>query len=373
MSEPEILTTSPTKPHAVSNKLFKNKYTGEYSIRIKAANGRWRWVTTGTKDRLEALRRLERTGVGDVLDVANDARFKDRVVEILSAGKRVTVEQVVEAWIADAEMRLQHSSLSHHKVVAGQMLVLLRPYTDILDVTAARLNEWISTAPTLTMRRRRLSIVRDLCQFAFDEGYRKDNLGPRLVMQTADLTFDQMERAVKPHFYGDEVAKVIAHPDIEPFWKWAAQLGWWLGLRFVDVCHLQWGSICAKPGYLVVWQQKTRLRVELDLKDPVLGAGVLVTVFAQMKAAATDPVYCFPEAKQRYGSNRNNFAYEFRDRCKLTGMYGNKTFHSLRMGAAIRWKEAGRSLEEIGKLLGHAGTGNVSTYIDTSGNKQDSP
>jgi integrase len=160
-----------------------------------------------------------------------------------------------------------------------------------------------------------------------------------------------------------EYETILSCPEIDGFWHWGVQLGWWLGLRISDVALLQWGSFCAVPGKLVVWQTKTRRRMEIDLNDPLLGGGILAKVMAEVRANATDATYCFPAARDMYLKNAPSLSTDFYRACRLAGVYG-KTFHCLRKSAALRWQDAGRSIMEIGVLLGHESAGATQFYLE---------
>ena len=362
MSTPEVKTSNPSKPYVWKHNLFKNRY-GEYSICVKKPNGRYTWLSLNTKNREDAVRRLVATGVDKVVEIMEDDRFKEKVIEVLTA-KKVTLEAVVEEWLADAASRLHAGSIGHYNVIGRQLLQVIDPKTGIADITPMQVSAWINTAQSLTRRRRRMSVLESLFRFAFNQGHRKDNIAPRLGLKYQDLTFDQMERKVRSPFIREEFDRLMACQDIQGFWRWAIQLGWWLGLRPVDICNLQWGSFCAVPGKLVIWQQKTRRRMELDVMDPVLGDGVLLTIINEIRAQATDTTYCFPEMKQLYVDRQQAVTEGFRDCCKAAGLDGKKTFYGFRKAAALRWKSAGRSIEEIGVLLGHESTGNTGFYLE---------
>lgn len=348
--------------------LFKNPRTGEYGISMAAVGKqRGRFVSLKTTDREEALRRLERTGVGGVMEVANDERFTEQVIDVLESRNKVTLGQVVSEYLADLEPRVNRMSMAHPRAITGQFSRLFPTDTGIDEITSTKANEWINTGFTMTMRRRRQSVLGALFKFAFDQGYRKDNVAARLTFQTQDFTFEDMEREVKEPFTEAEYQQLLACDKVQGFWRWAIQLSWWLGLRISDCCDLQWGSLCAVPGKLVVWQRKTRRRMELDLSDPVLGGGVITQILAGMRAEVTDAVYCFPEARDMYQNRRQRLSDQFRDLCYAAGMQDNrKTFHSFRKSAALRWQAAGRSLDEIGTMLGHEGTGNTQFYLETT-------
>lgn len=362
----QIVTTVPKSSRIKPNQLFIVRKTGEYAVRLERPGTCARWISLGTTDRLEAMRRLERTGVEKILEVTGDASFKEAIVESLTSPGRRTLESVIDEWLADKALRVVPGSLIHPRTIAGQFIRLFRPGTAIEAPTPAQITGWINGAPTLTRRQRRLSVLEDLFQFAFDQGYRKDNPGKRAGFQTDDLTFDQMERTMKVPFTRAEFDRLLACQEIPDFWRWSVQLAWWLGLRISDCCCLQWGSFCAVPGKLVVWQVKTRQRNELDLADPVLGGGELARVFAEIKEKIEDAVWCFPGWQQIYRSSRRpQTVHDFRYWSQLAGLDGSKTFHSFRKSAAIRWQDAGRSLKEIGAMLGHEGTGTVATYLET--------
>lgn len=324
------------------------------------------WISLKTTDKLEALRRLERTGVSGVIETAQDERFAERVVEVLTTYTKIPIEKVVAEWLADEKMRLRDTSMVHHKVISSQLIRMFRPGTSITSLKPDQLNNWVNTAPSLTRRHRRMMIIASLFQFAFDQGYRKDNPGKRLVLRKEDLTFDQMERKIKEEFTLEEFQQFMACDKIQGFWRWAIQLSWWLGLRMSDCCMLQWGSFCAVPGKLVVWQVKTRRRIELDLSDPLLGGGIIPSIIEEMKSQVSDAVFCFPEMRDLYRAHQSQTVLIFRECCKVAGLDGKKTFHCFRKSAAKRWQEAGRSIKEIGALLGHEGTGATEFYLETN-------
>lgn len=365
MPEPIIAEKIPTTKYLAPNPLYIRKATGEFCIRLVRPGTVAKWISLGTTDRLEALRRLKATGVEKILEVSGDEDFKEAIVESLTAPDRRPLESVIDEWLADKALRVQPSSMQHPRVISGQFLRLVGARTDVAAITPAKITAWVNTAPTLTRRQRRLCVLEELFQFAFEQGYRKDNPAKRAGFQTNDLTFEDMERTVRDAFTKAEFEQFLACEKIQGFWRHAIQLGWWLGLRMSDVCCLQWGSLCAVPGKLVVWQVKTRRRVELDLSDPILGGGVLNEVIAEMKANVTDAVYCFPAWHELYiSTNRPHTTYAFRDVCVLIGLDGVKTFHCFRKSAAQRWEDAGRSIKEIGRLLGHEGTGNTGIYLE---------
>lgn len=371
MTTPATETTKPTRKYAKPRQLFLNQTTGEYCLLVKGPGGRSRYITTHEKDYQAALRRIEDTGVGKVIEIADDKRFTDQVVEVLTHSNTIPINRVYEEWLADAASRLAPKSLCHYCVIGNQFInTLVDPKVDVRIVTPTQINTFINGAPSLTRRQRRMSILESLFTFAFDQGYRKDNPGKRLGLKLHDLTFDQMERVIADAFTREEFAKLMAFAPMQGFWRWAIQLSWWLGFRISDICMLQWGSICASPGKLVVWQQKTRQRVELDLNDPVLGGGEVIRIIAEMRANITDAVHCFPEMRDVWTNTQGSIAYYFRECCLAAGLDGAKTFKCLRKSAAQRWEASGRDLKEIGKLLGHEGTGATPFYIETNGTKK---
>lgn len=361
------LETKPSDKHAAPRNVFKNHRTGEYCIRVLRGVGKTKaeYISLKTTDRAEAMRRLARTGVGDIVEIADDERFRSRVVEVLTSADRMPLSQVVDEFLADKAAKVSPASMIHPRTICGQFMDLFPSKTAITDPTAEQANLWINTAPSLPRRQRRMSVLADLFQFAFDRGHRKDNLGTRFGLNTRDLTFDQMEREVEAPFTREEFDKFMACPEVQGFWRWSIQFSWWLGLRMADCARMQWGSFCSSPGKLVVWQQKTRKRVELDLSDPLLGGGVLNTVVEEMKKEVQDAVYCFPEQRDLVERQRQAFVRNFRDLSIKAGLDGRKTWKCFRSAAAQRWQAEGRSLDEIGEMLGHVGTGNVAFYLET--------
>ncbi len=363
---PELTTKEPTKPFAADVPLYRHRDTKEYCIRLKRPGKKDAWVSLGTTDRTEALRRLRDTGVEKILQVAGDEKFTEAIVESLTAGDRVPLEDVVDQYLKDLALKIHRGSMGHHRTILTQLMRMFKPGVDVREIPAEKVAAFINTAPSLPRRRRRLSVTEQFFTYAFEQGKRKDIPTKRVALKLDDLTFEQMERTIKERWTQAEYDQLLACEKIQGFWRYAIQLGWWLGLRLSDVCCLQWGSFCAEPGKLVVWQRKTRVRVSLDLNDPVLGGGVLIKVFAEMKENVTDATYCFPAWRELYeSSNSPAVGYAFKDVCRAAGFDARKTFHCLRKSAALRWQEAGRDLKEIGALLGHEGLSSTTTYLET--------
>lgn len=364
MTDTAIVEIPAVGKYSAPKRLFRHRVSGEYFILVPRPGFKHsHWVSLGTSDRVEAMQRMDRTGIASLIEAAKDDRLKEQVAKVLTSGPRVTMEQVYKEFLADLALRLHRKSLCHYEVIIRQFIQLFRPNTDIKEPSPARMTSWVNTAPTMDRRRRRQSVLCGFFTFAFDQGYREDNPGKRIGLNLQDLTFEQMERSKKEPFLKREVDQIVACPQSDGFWRWSVQLAWWLGLRQSDCCFLQWGSFCAEPGKLVFWQIKTRRRNSLDLSDPVLGGGIINKIVEEMKKDATDEKWCFPKWREFYLEYQPMLSQLFRELCIQSGLSGYKTFSCLRTAAAQRWQMEGRSIKEIGQLLGHEGTGNTDYYL----------
>ena len=73
--------------------------------------------------------------------------------------------------------------------------------------------------------------------------------------------------------------------------KQAIVLGWWTGLRIVDISKLEWASI--SDTHITVWTEKQDKRVNLPLDNPLIGGGEIRDALSEVPYE--DKKYCFPE------------------------------------------------------------------------------
>ena len=178
-----------------------------------------------------------------------------------------------------------------------------------------------------------------------------------------------MEDTENPHY----TEKVIRHKfeimDRLTFWKHAVILGRCTGLRFGDICQLEWASFGSK---FAVWTDKRNTRVEPHIWNPELFHGTFD------RLAATKPrlplpageyltkwgQYCFPEIRDLYLNTfkRSKLPQQFKDLVRRAGL-PEHTFHGLRHTYATDCAGLNIPTPHIAASLGHQSLQMTKHYI----------
>jgi len=148
------------------------------------------------------------------------------------------------------------------------------------------------------------------------------------------------------------------------FWNAAVRLSYWVGLRLTDIACMEWASV--SPDEVIVWTRKTHTRVALPISDPLLGGGDLRCLFFELMEHNRHAEYVFPEEREVAldPAKRAKHSVYFSRQLSALGIEG-KSFHCLRHSFATRLAEAGKTIEDIGRVMGHSpkGTDVTKGYI----------
>ena len=195
----------------------------------------------------------------------------------------------------------------------------------------------------------RRAAIRSFYLHASAYGHIVGNISLTLRVNRSMLTVEQRERIPAIPFTDEEYRRVMSNPSVPQFWRWATALGFWLGVRFVDVCRLEWSSL--GEDFAVLYPKKTGRKLILPLHDPLLGSGELKGIFDEMRAAINPKeTYCFPDRKERYSSSST---LEYKRILRQCGIEG-KSFHGWRHSFRLRMSQSGKSIEEVARLMGHS-------------------
>lgn len=217
----------------------------------------------------------------------------------------------------------------------------------------------------LPARSRRLAAVRHVFTYAFRRRWVENQDADALFINHRAMRLDQLEPA-RPclPFTADDYAATFANTT--GFWHWASALAWWAAFRVGDICTMQQASVL--PDEIIVWTRKRGKRIAVPLDDPLIGSGQLRGVLAEMRAQApTDSQFFFPDYEIRYSYGWDGtISHQFSAILSKIGVKApGKSFHSLRHSAITRWKAAGKTLEDIGRLVAHSNTTTTEGYIHT--------
>ena len=341
-----------------------DKRTGFWKVRVvpQQDGKNAAWVSTGATTVREALKAVDAAGVQQLSMLARARCLTADTINILSVGHRTTCGAIIKAWRLtlkeDMARRTAMSYSSQMRQLVRRLGCANQPATWI---TREHLNQYVNEPGTSeALRSQRLKALRSFYRHAAGFGHVIGNLSETIKINARTLTVNQREAIPANPFTEEEYRRIMSNVDVPQFWRWATALGWWMGLRMVDVCNLQWASL--KGCFVVLYPHKTGRRLLLPLSDPLIGGGELEEVFDEMWNTIKDKGdYCFPDRQRYYpGLFENNVFLQYKQVLKTCGIEG-KTFHGLRHSFRLRMTHSGKPIEEVSKLMGHA---NIKTTLD---------
>lgn len=355
---------------AAHPELTKPKHERQHAMRRDSRSGCWmvgvprkdggnrHWISTGEKDIGEALKVIDASGIERLSILARAKCLTADVAQLIMAGRATTCAEVIRQWVWDLRLDQAKKTASVYvnflRQLAKRCGALNQP---VSSITREQLYNYVNDPSVKQSTREvRLAAINSFYRHAAGYAHVIGNIAQTVRLNKSLLTVEQRERVPAVPFTEAEYRCIMANPDVPPFWRWASALGWWLGLRSVDVANYQWASIT--DTYAKLYPQKTGRELLLPLQDPLIGGGELRRVFDEMRLSvgphANDP-YCFPKAKHHYDTRGKLSQYEggFRAALRLCGIEG-KSFHGFRHSFKLRLQQSGKPIEEISRLMGHA-------------------
>lgn len=231
----------------------------------------------------------------------------------------------------------------------------------LLAATAANIDSFINSEGKYGSRRTRLVALREFYGYCRLQGAITVNSAAMVSVRHQDMQLKDLETYVASTMTEREYRDFVASHPHSLFWQAAATLGWWLGLRISDCIMLQYASL-EQPGQIIIWTQKRHRRLVLPLDDPLIGGGELRVIVQQiLEKPRADPVYCFSKQAAVYRHDQWIQSQEFR--LRMQKLKSRCTFKSFRKAAVQRWRDAGKSLEDIAQMVGHARTETTKIYL----------
>ena len=180
----------------------------------------------------------------------------------------------------------------------------------------------------------------------------------RLVrVNLGTLSHAQKEVTEREPFTEFEFKRLVnaLNKDGKMFWEFAVRLSWEIGLRLGDICNLEFDSF-AKPGHIIVWTDKRDRRIAVPISKEI---EELVT-----RIPLTSDKYLFPKERAlNLDPKKRAILSVYFKRLAERQSIKDKTFHCLRHACITRWAKEGKSLESIGKHVGHASTKTTEGYV----------
>lgn len=339
--------------------LTKDK-NGVYYASFRTADGKRRTITTKTTNIIDAKRVVKDAKLAELEMAARSGRLTNQVISLIVAGKKVTVAQAIEEWLAwlrtvgRSENTVSAYSIEMRAFANAARILHLPPAT----IKPETINEWINSPGTRKAGTRNVQLaqIRSFFEFCAAKGWTYGDPSRLVEVNLGNLSFAQKEPQQRAIFTDGEVFALIAESPPDSFWRPAIALGRWTGLRLGDICQLEWESL-AKPGKIVVWTQKRDRRVELPLEPDSLRRAV-------DSIEKTDKTYCFPREREIVmdPKRRSILSVQFGRLCTKCGIEG-RSFHDLRSSYCSAQDAAGIPIEHISRAVGHSNTLTTKGYI----------
>lgn len=344
-------------------------------MELKKKEGTWwvgfqtdhglKWKNTHAQLKEEAEQVVATAKISQIEMTARASKLTGEVLSQIMAGRKITCVEVLEEWINVRATTKSPNTVQSQTYAVSAFLSAEKAANKIVNrIDSEDVNAYINK-PELGARGNReaiLSALRSYFDFAVARGYMLRNPASRHVaaINHRALTHEQKESKPRTPFTPAEYKTIISNT--EGFWRWSTALGYWCGFRLADVCNLEWSSI--KGNEIVAWTRKFDARVALPMSDHLIGGGELALIVLEMMDGASKGRYVFPEQREIINNPQK--------RAKLSVTYGRilerlniegKSFHCLRHSFCTRLDKAGRTEEEIGKLVGHQDTETTKGYI----------
>jgi integrase len=368
---------------------------------FRDSSGKWRFVSTKTEDKVEALAvcaRLE-TLAKQSAPASEDTVPAEHSGELLEAGLKLIqtarsgalseatardfVNRVLKATGAEAEIAGESARDFFTNWLAGKEVGAARDtflrYRTTVDLFLERLGKR-AALPLSAIRSKDIESFRDsrlrevgattvvddlkIIRTAFNRARRQGTIHAN---PCEAVDFPKAEAQVREPFTVQEVGLLVAEAPEE--WKTVILLGFYAGLRLGDAVRLDWRSVDFEKGMLTFKAQKTGRQESLPI-HPMLAA--------HLGRIAGDTGGKISPALARLDiAGRSGLSRQFLDIVRKAGLdtgaeekkregkrrrFTAKTFHSLRHGFVSTMANAGVSKELRMKLAGHTTEAVASKY-----------
>ena len=341
-------------------KIVKNK-SGVYSVRYQGSDGKEKSTLLGVTQLDEAKLLVKELKIAEMEHAAKLDILSREVYSKLTTGSNKYLDVVHEFRSHRKKIATSPSTLNTFVAIYRQFA---RDYkyekSEISDVSEKHIYDFINRGDktTLANRKLRLTALNSLFKYSVAKGYTQINPASLVRVDKSMLSHKQKEKTERKPFTKWEFEQIQKNAPY--FFKQAAEISYWTGLRLGDICSLEWDSI--SPKSLIVWTTKRDKRVRIPLGHDLFGGGQLIDCFKSIKKE--DKQYCFPEwhainANPRTRSKPSVYFSRLLDRLLIA----DKSFHCLRHSFTTRLFQAGVMLEDIGKIVGHSDTKTTEGYI----------
>lgn len=359
--EGEPPPATPTEKH-FRHSMTRDKRTQEWRVRVPTPKGRTRYVTTGETEVKAALKVVDASGVPQLSVLARARCLTQNAAAIIVAGGGKTCEDVAAVWMRDLKLDQSKATCAMYGIY---IQLLFRTYDCARKppsfITRQMLYDFVNKQDLKhSTRRLRLAAISSFYCHAAGFAHVTGNIASTIKINLNNMTIEQREQVSAVPITEAEYRKIMAAHEIPRFWRVATALGYWLGLRMVDVCKLERASI--GEDFAVLYPHKTGRRLVLPIHDPLIGSGELRELFRLLLAATpVDQVLCFPAQSKMYDASPAVLSQDYREELVGIGIVG-KTFHGLRHAFKVRLMASGKAIEEVQRYMGHASVTTTEGY-----------
>lgn len=355
------------------------KVNGTYVCYYKDADNKTRQISTKQTNLKEARAIVEEAGISQLERAALAKTLSEQVVDTLLARPGIKSGEALSSWVErlDERGRSPTTQHSYQRTVEAWLRESRLWDKKVSDITTQDVLDYVNPADDLSLsaRKSRLTAITGFCSFCQGKGYLRNNPTDDAFVKIRGLSHAQKEGKKRQPFSEAEYQRLIRYIDlflIHPgdsrisvanarFWQSAIPMAYWTGLRLSDICCLEWDSV--EDGQLVVWTKKSGSRVSLPLDDPLIGSGEMRNVLQDLPNEHDKYVFPHYRAIQLDPTARSSLSKDFNRWVARAGLeQTGKTFHCLRHAFVTRLKRAGRSIDEIGTLVGHRDTQTTERY-----------
>ena len=333
-----------------------------YHARVRTADGTRRTISTHTTDKAQARRVVKESGLEELEASAKAGRLTREAIGVITTGRKHTMVKAIDSFTESMSRRLASKSvLNTTYVITAWVKEMKLESLPPSAITEKHVDEWINNPDSdakAQTRAIKLSALRGFLSYCSDMGWTMGNPAGRhrVSVNMRLLSHAQKESKVALPFHASEVKRLIRYCEDKglTFWQFAILISWEIGLRLGDICSLEWDCFTT-PGRVTVWTDKRDRRISVPLSDELQQLITLIPL--------TSDQYLFPTERVNIEQNKVAALSVFFKRLCEKVQITDKSFHCLRHGCITRWAKEGKSLESIGKDVGHANTKTTAGYV----------
>ena len=343
-------------------KIIQSEKTGIYSVRFRAQSGKTITRNLGTKNKKEALMLVKEAKIEELETAGRIGALQRDAIASIVADRNMPFQDCVHEWVEFSKVRARSHNTLFTQTKLIQAFAKRARIKYMSDITSKKISNYINEKSDVKLgsREQRLAAIRSIVGYAVANSYIIKDPSYGVAVDASKLSHQAKETNKRMPFSKKEYNLMVEEAPY--FFKQAIMLGWWTGLRAIDVCKLEWASWDA--DYLTVHTEKTDTRVQLPLDNPMIGGGILREVVAVIDD--NDSKYCFPDWADiiSHTNRRSRFSLYFSRFLNRIGIEG-KSFHCFRHSFVTRVQQDdyNSSIQKIAKWVGHSNLETTKGYL----------